>query len=69
MAKSIDVKRKNAGLKLAKALDKSAQAMLDFQLACQGLDDAPAGNRPDGREVLRRDMQEYAGYLLKLFDR
>ncbi|SEI91311.1 hypothetical protein SAMN04244579_02428 [Azotobacter beijerinckii] len=59
-------KRKKAAVACAKKLESAAEALNDFLRACRECDDESSdrvGREWDGRNIMIRDITEYAGWL------
>ncbi|ASL26742.1 hypothetical protein ACG10_10885 [Azotobacter chroococcum] len=59
-------KRKKAAVTCAKKLESAAEALNDYLRACRECDDESSdrvGREWDGRNIMIRDIMEYAGWL------
>lgn len=66
MSNKFEQRRKKAALVCSKKLEVAADAVNDFLRACRECDDGSGDHQrgiSDGRQILIRDMSEYAGFL------
>lgn len=63
-------KRKKAAIACAKKLEAAVKALGEYVDACNECRDASASRgQDDGRQVLRRDMNEFSSYLSRVYDK
>ncbi len=62
--------RKKAAINCARKLEAASQALNEFLAACNECGDASRGRGlDDGRMILMRNINEYAGYLDSVFNK
>lgn len=62
--------RKRAAINCARKLEAASKALGDFLGACNECGDSSKGRGPDdGRVILMRNINEYAGYLDSVYNK
>ena len=65
-----DAKRRRAGIACAQKLEAASRALSEYLSACNECRDASAcRGDDDGRRILIRNINEYAGYLSSVYDK
>ena len=66
--KRLEAARAKAGQRAAAALEKAADALAEFSMACTDCNDASSPRREDdGRTIMQRNLREYQGWLESVY--
>lgn len=66
--KRLEAEREKTARKAAAALEKAADALAEFSMACFHCNDASSPRRDDdGRTILQRNIREYQGWLEQVY--